>query len=108
LLVPFCLITINMLYTPMAEESVRRLGWLLVLAVLCYHLLFAEGGALGYMRAKRELGAVKSATAKLERENIRLMAEIDKLQKDDQYLEEVARKKYGLLREGERLYRIEK
>jgi cell division protein FtsB len=36
------------------------------------------------------------------------MRELDKLQKDDQYLEDVVRKKYGFLREGERLYRIEK
>jgi cell division protein FtsB len=32
---------------------------------------------------------------------------LEKLQKDDQYLEEIARKKYGLVREGERVYRIE-
>jgi cell division protein FtsB len=30
------------------------------------------------------------------------------VQKDDRYLEELVRKKYGLLREGERLYRIER
>jgi len=37
-----------------------------------------------------------------------LMHELDRLQKDDSYLEEVVRKKYGFLREGEKLYRIEK
>ena len=37
-----------------------------------------------------------------------LKGEIERVQKDDRYLEDVARKKFGFIREGEKVYRIEK
>jgi cell division protein FtsB len=55
-----------------------------------------------------DIRRVNAEINKLDQENALLMRELDKLQKDDQYLEEVVRKKYGFLREGEKLYRIER
>ncbi len=40
----------------------------------------------------------------LERRNAELRREIERLRSDDRYLEELARKKYGLLRENESVY----
>jgi len=60
------------------------------------------------VKTKMEIGRVNAEIKRLSQENVLLMHELDRLQKDDSYLEEVVRKKYGFLREGEKLYRIEK
>ncbi len=56
---------------------------------------------------KREISKINTEIQKLEKENIALINKMEKLQKDDEFLEEMVRTKYGLLREGERLYMIE-
>jgi len=40
----------------------------------------------------------------LEQRNVQLRREIDRLQNDDAYLEELARKKYGLLKKNEMVF----
>jgi cell division protein FtsB len=43
----------------------------------------------------------------IEDENAALSRELRRIHEDDQYLEEMVRKKYGLVREGEKVYRVE-
>jgi cell division protein FtsB len=92
----------------MFEDAVRRYGLALLLLALFFQLLFCDGGIVPYLRLKSDIRSVETSAKTLERENILLNSEIDKLQKDDQYLEDVVRKKYGFVREGEKVYRIEK
>jgi len=92
----------------MLEDVIRKYGLLLLMSALLFSLIFTEGGVLGYIKTKMDIKRINAEIIKLNQENVLLMRELDKLQKDDQYLEEVVRKKYGFLREGERLYRIEK
>jgi cell division protein FtsB len=92
----------------MLEDAVRKYGFLVVMGALFFQLLFSEGGIVGYLRLKSEMRSVEASMRKLERDNMLLTSEIERLQKDDQYLEDVVRKKYGLVREGEKVYRIEK
>ena len=92
----------------MFEDVIRKYGLLLLMSALLFSLIFTEGGVLGYIKAKMDIRRVNAEINKLNQENVLLMRELDKLQKDDKYLEEVVRKKYGFLREGEKLYRIEK
>lgn len=95
-------------YTAMVEDIIRKYGLLILFVVLLFHLLFAEGGLIGYMKIKRSVRTADASIAKLAQENAVLKDEVDKLQKDDKYLEEVVIKKYGFVRDGERLYRVEK
>ena len=92
----------------MFEDVIRKYGLLLLMSALLFSLIFTEGGVLGYIKAKMDIRRVNAEINKLNQENVLLMRELDKLQKDDKYLEEVVRKKYGFLREGEKLYRIER
>jgi len=92
----------------MIEEKIRRYGLLIFFAILFFHFLFSDGGLISYIKAKRGIKAAQASISSLDKENALLKKEIEKLQKDDEYLEEVVRKKHGFLREGERLYRIEK
>ena len=92
----------------MIEEKIRKYGLSILFAILFFHFLFSDGGLISYFKVKRGIKAANTAISALDKENGLLKNEIDKLQKDDEYLEEVVRKKHGFLREGERLYRIEK
>jgi cell division protein FtsB len=92
----------------MLEEIARRYGLVALLVALLLVVLFSENGILDHFKLKRQMDAIDMSTAKLQNENIALKSEIDRLQKDDRYLEDVARKKFGFIKQGEKVYRIEK
>lgn len=92
----------------MLEDAIRKYGLLLLISAMLFSLIFTEGGILGFVKTKMDIRRVNAEIVRLDKENELLMRELDKLQKDDNYLEEVVRKKYGFLREGEKLYRIER
>ncbi len=92
----------------MIEEKIRKYGLIVVFAILFFHFLFSDGGLISYFKVKHGIKTASTSISALNKENTFLKNEIEKLQKDDEYLEEVVRKKHGFLREGERLYRIEK
>ncbi|MBP6942113.1 MAG: septum formation initiator family protein [Syntrophorhabdaceae bacterium] len=89
------------------DAMVRRYSFVVLLGALLFQLVFAEGGVFAFIKMKSSINSARHAIQETERENMALLQELEKLQKDDQYLEEIARKKYGLVREGERVYRIE-
>jgi cell division protein FtsB len=92
----------------MLEEIARRYGLAALLVALLLVVLFSENGILDHFKLKRQMDAIDMSTMKLQSENIALKGEIDRLQKDDRYLEDVARKKFGFIKQGEKVYRIEK
>jgi cell division protein FtsB len=92
----------------MLEDSVRKYGLYIVLAALFIQLVFLEGGIYGNIKMWREIRSADASIASVEKENLRLRKEIERLKTDDRYLEEVARTRYGFLKEGEKLYRTEK
>jgi cell division protein FtsB len=92
----------------MLEDLARKFGLLALLFALFLGVFLSENGVLEYLKLKRQIGLSESSTARLQDDNIRLKSKIERLQKDDRYLEEVARERYGFIKEGEKLYRIEK
>ncbi|HOJ43588.1 MAG TPA: septum formation initiator family protein [Syntrophorhabdaceae bacterium] len=90
------------------EEIIRKHGLTILLIALLFSFIFYEGGLLNYLKMKIELARVIKKTETIERQNKTLSQEIERLRKDKDYLEEVVRMKYGLVREGEKLYRIER
>ena len=92
----------------MLEDIARRYGLVALLVALSLVVLFSENGLFDYIHLKKRMNAMDTSISMLDRENLVLKGEIDRLQKDDRYLEDVARKKFGFIREGEKVYRIEK
>jgi cell division protein FtsB len=92
----------------MLEDMARRYGLVALLFALSFVVLFSENGILDYIKLKRQIEATDTSTARLQGENIRLKGEIERLQHDDRYLEEITVKKYGFIKKGEKVYRIEK
>ena len=81
-----------------------RIG--LVVAILCLiFLYFSPGcGFRSYQKLKNKRQTVTKDTEKLQQDNIELAGEIERLQKDDVYLEKLAREKYDMLKKNEEVY----
>ena len=81
---------------------------LALLVALLFVVCFSENGLLEYVKLKKNIYAVSASIKALGRENVALKDQIYRLQHDDRYLEDMAREKFGFIREGEKVYRIEK
>jgi cell division protein FtsB len=71
-------------------------------------LLFSTNGIFRYYRLKQSLETLRTANEKLKKENEILIEEIARIQNDPEYLEEVARKKFGLIKKNEMIFNFRK
>ncbi|WP_310599070.1 septum formation initiator family protein [Desulfobulbus sp.] len=89
----------------------RKTLWFLGAAIVVLFLLwvmFAPGrGLFHYLRLNKEIAALSEENVRLEAKNTELLEDINRLRSDDKYLEEVARKKHGLLRKNETVFEFE-
>jgi cell division protein FtsB len=92
----------------MLGDGARKVWLLALLMALLFVVCFSENGLLEYVKLKKSIYAVSASINALGRENVALKGQIYRLQHDDRYLEDMAREKFGFIREGEKVYRIEK
>jgi len=89
----------------------KKILWYLGLIAgifLLLWLLFAPGrGYFHYRKLQKEIATLSQENSQLEAKNIELTEDIKRLKSDDAYLEEVARKKHGLLKKNETVYEFE-
>lgn len=91
-----------------APESSRRFPlWasLLLLLVLAA-ALFGERGILRGVQANREKEALQAEVQRIEAVNLELRKEIEALRSDRRYIEGVARRELGLVKEDELVYQF--
>jgi cell division protein FtsL len=70
-------------------------------------IVFNEYGVLKYLKLKNELNSINEKIDQTEQENKKLEAEVDSLEKKvPAKIEETAREKYHMKREGEESIRI--
>ncbi len=80
---------------------------LLVIALLW--IFFAPGsGVISIINKRSELQNLQKETTQIEQKIVELQKEIDRLHNDPAYLEEIARKDFGLLKENEKVYDFSK
>ena len=79
---------------------------LLLLGLIVAWLGFGERGFLHLYRKEKDRQAYLERIRKVEKENRALIEEIERLNTDEPYLESVARKRLGLVKEDEILYRF--
>ena len=77
---------------------------LLILGTLTF---FGEKGILHLLRLQKELVRIKESNIKLEEENRKLKEEVKRLEKDKRYIEEIARKELGMIKEGGAIYKFD-
>jgi len=89
------------------RKTLWFLGAVIVLFFLLWVLFAPERGFFHYQRLKKEIVALNEENSRLEAKNAELLEDINRLRSDDKYLEEVARKKHGLLRKDETVFEFE-
>jgi cell division protein FtsL len=87
----------------------KRFLLLILIAVLIFGILtfFGEKGILQLFRLRKDLVLVREKNVKLEEENQKLKEEIKRLKSDKRYIEEIARKELGMVKEGEIIYQFD-
>lgn len=101
--------TINKSNRPGASGANKvLLRFTMVLVGFCslYVLFLPQHGLLQLILLDKRTNELASELTDLRSQNEELRREIIKIKTDKQYLEEVARKKYGLLKENEILYEV--
>jgi cell division protein FtsB len=85
----------------------RRLLWLGALALAGYYALWGgEYSAFHLVRLKQERRAAEARLADTRRQVDSLRTLAGKLEKDDAEVERIARERFGMIRDGELLYRF--
>jgi cell division protein FtsB len=72
--------------------------------ILFLWLAFSPFGFARYLKIQSRLAAIKQEVSILERENRIMEGNNEQLLHDQNYLEEVARKRYGLVKENEIIF----
>lgn len=91
----------------MVDNPVKKYGFIIFLSTIFFHLILMDGGIYDLLKIKLQMRSAQISVMRVEDENAALTRELVRIKDDDQYLEEMVRKKYGLVREGERVYRVE-
>jgi cell division protein FtsB len=83
---------------------------LLILAfilILGFFVLFGERGILHRLRLQKELERIKETNTHMAEENQKLKEEVRRLQNEKEYIEAIARKELGMVKEGEIIYQFD-
>ena len=95
-------------FTNHEKKLLSRAGLFFVFLVILWIIFAPNRGILDLFRTQKQLEEIQAENKNLVEENKALREEIDRLQNDPSYLEEKARKEYGMLKENETLYIFEK
>jgi len=80
---------------------------LFLFLIFGFFTFFGDKGIIHLLRLQKELVRIKDANVKIEEENRKLREEVKRLQYEKRYIEEIARKELGMVKEGEVIYQFE-
>jgi len=80
---------------------------LFLFLIFGFFTFFGDKGIVHLFRLQKELVRVKEANVKVEEENRKLREEVKRLQHEKRYIEEIARKELGMVKEGEVIYQFD-
>jgi cell division protein FtsB len=72
----------------------------LLAALFCF-TVFSEHGLMDLNHLRQERNSLQESNERLARKNLALSVEIDRLENDSQYIEDVARRELGMIRKDE-------
>jgi len=91
-------------FTSREKNQLTYIGLVLVVLLILWVVFAPNRGILALHKSKNEIARLQAENRRLIEENKALQTEINRLQEDPAYLEEKARKEYGMLKENEVLY----
>ena len=80
--------------------------YLLVLLVIVIYAVFGKKGILQRVELEMENEELRTKLKEEQEKTIMLQKQIDELKSSDKEIEKVAREKYGMLKEGEEIYKV--
>ncbi len=83
-------------------------GTALALLLLLWILFSPTNSVMNLFNAGENLKLLQAEINRLETENAKLREDVARLEKDRQYVEELARKEHGLIKKNELLYKFDK
>ena len=87
----------------------KRRSILALLGILLFSfLLFANNGIIARVKLEQRRAEMIEKIRQSEEETKQLQAQVKALEGDKKTIEKVAREKYGMVREGEKVYRVKK
>ena len=90
------------------RKRLLRIG-LGVTIVAFLWLAFAPGGGLLYLNQRsKHLAELEDESQELVQQNSDISRDIERLQSDDEYLEQVAREEHGMLKDNEMVFDFSK
>jgi cell division protein FtsB len=92
--------------TKAERRFVKRIILFVAAASVLWVLFAPDWGVVHYRQMQKQIDSLALENRNLEQRNVELKKEIDRLQNDDAYLEQLARQKYGLLKENETVYEV--
>lgn len=91
-----------------SKNKILKYSYALFLVIGISFLLFNDFGYIKYSRLKNQVNQLKEEVRKSSDENKNLEAEIDSLRRKDPHkIEQIAREKYGMMKRGEKIIRVE-
>ena len=90
------------------RRQILYISIFLAVLVLLWVLIAPKKSTLHLLQAEKKLEMLQTENRRLAEENEALREEIDRLENDPGYLEEKARKEYGLLKKNEVIYKFGK
>jgi cell division protein FtsB/cell division protein DivIC len=80
---------------------------LFLFLIFGFFTFFGDKGIVHLLRLQKEWGRIKGTNVKIEEENRKLREEVKRLQHEKRYIEEIARKELGMVKEGEVIYQFD-
>jgi cell division protein FtsB len=80
---------------------------LFLFLILGFFTFFGDKGILHLLRLQKELVKIKEVNMKMEEESRKLKEEVRRLQYEKRYIEEIARRELGMVKEGEIIYQFD-
>ena len=98
--------------TPDIQKIVKKIGKrsaiiILVLSIGFVYFLFDSRGLIQRLRLSGEKSSLENRIRQLESDNSEMRLEIQRLQTDDREIERIAREKYFMHRNGEKIIKVE-
>lgn len=99
--------------TTLAEGAPRARWWKLAalaaaIAVWAYVFVAGDGGWLQLRQERENLAEMTAEVTRLQAQNDSLKTVLERMETDPEFLERVAREKFGMVKPGEHLYRIKR
>jgi len=88
------------------DKRVKGVLLAALVAILGFILAYGNQGLIHLRQLRQETEKLKIENTELREENRRLLHQIERIKTDPRYIEDMARKKLGLIRPDETIYRL--